>query len=91
MRCGEMLGPEEMERALRGRPLKWRRWHICAAALLNNAFLSSMKRKNNNYRQMFMLLTANRLASKCVVTGDVTQIDCPAKQTLRRRRSIAGI
>jgi hypothetical protein len=50
-----------------------------------------MKRKTLRTEQMFMLLTRIGLNSKCVVTGDVTQIDLPAEQALRGRGSIAGI
>jgi phosphate starvation-inducible PhoH-like protein len=47
---------------------------------LSNAFVILDEAQNTTTEQMFMLLTRIGLNSKCVVTGDVTQIDLPANK-----------
>jgi len=47
---------------------------------LNNAFVILDEAQNTTTEQMFMLLTRIGPRSKCVITGDVTQIDLPGKQ-----------
>ena len=49
---------------------------------LSNAFVILDEAQNTTTEQMFMLLTRIGPNSKCVVTGDVTQIDLAAEQTL---------
>ena len=45
---------------------------------LNNAFVILDEAQNSTSEQMLMLLTRLGFDSKCVVTGDVTQVDLPA-------------
>jgi len=47
---------------------------------LNNAFVILDEAQNATTEQMFMLLTRIGMNSRCVVTGDVTQIDLPANK-----------
>jgi phosphate starvation-inducible PhoH-like protein len=44
---------------------------------LNNAFVILDEAQNTTAEQMFMFLTRLGMESKCVVTGDYTQIDLP--------------
>ena len=44
---------------------------------LSNAFVILDEAQNTTAEQMFMFLTRLGLDSKCVVTGDYTQIDLP--------------
>ncbi|HEY4285205.1 MAG TPA: PhoH family protein, partial [Chthoniobacterales bacterium] len=44
---------------------------------LSNAFVILDEAQNTTTEQMFMLLTRMGPNSKCVVTGDVTQVDLP--------------
>jgi len=59
-----MLEPEEMEAGDCAADMKWRRWHICAARTLNNAFVILDEAQNTTTEQMFMLLTRIGLHSR---------------------------
>lgn len=48
---------------------------------LNNAFLILDEAQNATSMQMKMFLTRLGINSKCIITGDITQIDLPSKQT----------
>lgn len=48
---------------------------------LNNAFLILDEAQNATAMQMKMFLTRLGINSKCIITGDITQIDLPSKQT----------
>jgi len=64
---------------------------------LSNAFVILDEAQNTTTEQMFMLLTRIGLNSKCVVTGDVTQIDLPANkrsgvlEALQALKNVPGI
>src|SRR5947199_113638 len=64
---------------------------------LNNALVILDEAQNTASEQMFMLLTRIGLNSKCVVTGDVTQIDLPANkrsgvlEALQALKNVSGI
>jgi len=64
---------------------------------LSNAFVILDEAQNTTTEQMFMLLTRMGPNSKCVVTGDVTQIDLPPNkrsglvEALQALKSTAGI
>jgi phosphate starvation-inducible PhoH-like protein len=47
---------------------------------LNNAFVILDEAQNTTTEQMFMFLTRLGMDSKCVVTGDHTQIDLPSNK-----------
>jgi phosphate starvation-inducible PhoH-like protein len=74
---GDMLDPEEKQRHMdRGvievAPLAYMRGRT-----LNRAFIVLDEAQNTTTEQMFMFLTRLGPDSKCVVTGDQTQIDLP--------------
>jgi phosphate starvation-inducible PhoH-like protein len=48
---------------------------------LNNSFIILDEAQNTTPEQMLMFLTRMGFDSKCVVTGDLTQIDLPANKT----------
>jgi phosphate starvation-inducible PhoH-like protein len=64
---------------------------------LSNAFVILDEAQNTTTEQMFMLLTRIGPNSKCVVTGDVTQIDLPSNkrsglvEALQALKSVPGI
>lgn len=64
---------------------------------LNNAFIILDEAQNSTTEQMFMFLTRLGFNSKCVVTGDPTQIDLPSErqsgliEASHALRSIKGI
>jgi phosphate starvation-inducible PhoH-like protein len=47
---------------------------------LNNAFVILDEAQNTTFMQMKMFLTRLGMNSKCVITGDVTQIDLPSQK-----------
>jgi phosphate starvation-inducible PhoH-like protein len=77
----DMLESEEIQRYMdRGvieiAPLAYMRGRT-----LNHAFVILDEAQNTTTEQMFMFLTRLGAESKCVVTGDQTQIDLPPKKT----------
>jgi len=73
----DMLEPDEIQRAIdRGiieiAPLAYMRGRT-----LNKAFIILDEAQNTTTEQMFMFLTRIGIGSKCVITGDRTQIDLP--------------
>jgi phosphate starvation-inducible PhoH-like protein len=76
----DMLDPEEMERAMARQTIEVAPLAYMRGRTLNNAFVILDEAQNTTTEQMFMLLTRIGLNSKCVVTGDVTQIDLPANK-----------
>ncbi len=64
---------------------------------LSNAFVILDEAQNTTTEQMFMLLTRIGPNSKCVVTGDVTQIDLPSNkrsglvEALQALKTVPGI
>src|SRR5437016_11260488 len=93
----DMLDAEEIEKSFdRGvieiAPLAYMRGRT-----LSNAFIILDEAQNTTTEQMFMLLTRMGPNSKCVVTGDVTQIDLPANkrsglvEALQALKNVPGI
>jgi phosphate starvation-inducible PhoH-like protein len=77
----DMLEPEEIQRYMdRGvieiAPLAYMRGRT-----LNHAFVILDEAQNTTTEQMFMFLTRLGSDSRCVVTGDQTQIDLPPRKT----------
>lgn len=78
----DMLTPDEIEHyqekgVIEVAPLAYMRGRT-----LNNAFVVLDEAQNTTQEQMFMFLTRLGFNSKCVVTGDITQVDLPhAKQS----------
>ncbi len=76
----DMMPPEEIERNMdRGvievAPLAYMRGRT-----LNHAFVILDEAQNTTPEQMLMFLTRLGFDSKCVITGDLTQIDLPANK-----------
>src|SRR5437899_11305689 len=93
----DMLEAEEMERAIARRIIEVAPLAYMRGRTLNNAFVILDEAQNTTTEQMFMLLTRIGLNSKCVVTGDVTQIDLPANkrygvvEALQALKTVPGI
>lgn len=93
----EMMDGEEMERALAREVIEIAPLAYMRGRTLNNAFVILDEAQNATTEQMFMLLTRMGLHSKCVVTGDVTQIDLPANkrsglvEALHALKDVSGI
>ena len=93
----EMLEPDEMERAIARQMIEVAPLAYMRGRTLSNAFVILDEAQNTTTEQMFMLLTRIGLNSKCVVTGDVTQIDLPANkrsgvvEALQALKNVPGI
>jgi phosphate starvation-inducible protein PhoH and related proteins len=73
----DMLEPEEIERLVSRQTIEIAPLAYMRGRTLSNAFVILDEAQNTTTEQMFMLLTRIGPKSKCVVTGDVTQIDLP--------------
>src|SRR6202022_1027701 len=75
----DMLEPEEIERSLARQTIEVAPLAYSRGRPLNHAFVILDEAQNTTTEHMFMLLTRIGPNSKCVITGDVTQIDLPTK------------
>ena len=72
-----MLEPEEIERLMSRQTIEVAPLAYMRGRTLSNAFVILDEAQNTTTEQMFMLLTRIGPNSKCVVTGDITQVDLP--------------
>src|SRR6476469_3610384 len=93
----DMLEPEEIERLMSRQTIEIAPLAYMRGRTLSNAFVILDEAQNTTTEQMFMLLTRIGPNSKCVVTGDVTQIDLPADkrsglvEALQALKAVPGI
>src|SRR5438309_5335201 len=93
----DMLEPEEIERLLARQTIEIAPLAYMRGRTLNHAFVILDEAQNTTTEQMFMLLTRIGPNSKCVITGDVTQIDLPGNkrsgvvEALQALKTIPGI
>jgi phosphate starvation-inducible PhoH-like protein len=73
----DMLETEEMERLIARQTIEIAPLAYMRGRTLGDAFVILDEAQNTTTEQMFMFLTRMGPHSKCVVTGDVTQIDLP--------------
>jgi len=93
----DMLEPEEIERSIARQTIEVAPLAYMRGRTLNNAFVILDEAQNTTTEQMFMLLTRIGPRSKCVITGDVTQIYLPANkrsgvvEALQALKNVPGI
>lgn len=93
----DMLDPEEIERAMARQTIEVAPLAYMRGRTLGNAFVILDEAQNTTTEQMFMLLTRIGQGSKCVVTGDVTQVDLPTNkrsglvEALQALKNVPGI
>ena len=93
----DMMDPEEIERAMARQTIEVAPLAYMRGRTLGNAFVILDEAQNTTTEQMFMLLTRIGPGSKCVVTGDVTQIDLPTNkrsglvEALQALKNVQGI
>jgi phosphate starvation-inducible PhoH-like protein len=93
----DMLEPEEVERLVARQTIEIAPLAYMRGRTLHNAFVILDEAQNTTTEQMFMLLTRIGPSSKCVVTGDVTQIDLPTNkrsgmlEALQALKNVPGI
>lgn len=73
----DMLEPEEIQRAIERGVIEIAPLAYMRGRTLNKAFIILDEAQNTTAEQMFMFLTRIGIGSKCVITGDRTQIDLP--------------
>jgi phosphate starvation-inducible PhoH-like protein len=93
----DMLDAEEIERSVARQTIEVAPLAYMRGRTLSNAFVILDEAQNTTTEQMFMLLTRMGPNSKCVVTGDVTQIDLPSNkrsglvEALQALKNVNGI
>lgn len=93
----DMLDLDEIERLVGRQTIEIAPLAYMRGRTLSNAFVILDEAQNTTTEQMFMLLTRIGANSKCVVTGDVTQIDLPSNkrsglvEALQALKTVAGI
>ena len=94
----DLMGFERVTKAFERNALEIAPLAFMRGRTLNNAFVILDEAQNTTPEQMKMFLTRIGFGSKCVVTGDVSQIDLPkgqlsglieAEQVLKRVKGIA--
>src|SRR5204863_5273465 len=76
----DMIEAEEMQRYLERGVIEVAPLAYMRGRTLNRAFVVLDEAQNTTTEQMFMFLTRLGSESKCVITGDVTQIDLPSNK-----------
>jgi phosphate starvation-inducible protein PhoH and related proteins len=76
----DMLEPEEMQRYLERNIIEIAPLAYMRGRTLSRAFVVLDEAQNTTTEQMFMFLTRLGMDSKCVITGDQTQIDLPSNK-----------
>jgi phosphate starvation-inducible PhoH-like protein len=93
----DMLEPDEIERLVARQTIEIAPLAYMRGRTLGNAFVILDEAQNTTTEQMFMLLTRIGSNSKCVVTGDVTQVDLPPNkrsglvEALQALKNVPGI
>ena len=94
----DLMGADKVARAFEKGSIEIAPLAFMLGRTLNNAFVILDEAQNTTPEQMKMFLTRIGFGSKCVITGDVSQIDLPrgqmsglidAERVLRRVRGIA--
>lgn len=74
----DMMKPDEIERHIERGVIEVAPLAYMRGRTLNHAFVILDEAQNTTQEQMLMLLTRLGFDSKCVVTGDLTQVDLPS-------------
>ena len=93
----DMIDAEEMQRLMERGVIEIAPLAYMRGRTLNHAFVVLDEAQNTTMEQMFMFLTRLGTESKCVITGDQTQIDLPTNkrsgliEALQALRGVEGI
>lgn len=90
----DMLPAEDVERYRKREIIEIAPLAYMRGRSLDHAFIILDEAQNTTSEQMFMFLTRLGFDSKCIVTGDTTQIDLPERQEsglLEAKRLLNGI
>ncbi len=89
-----MMEPEELQRHTEKGTIEIAPLAYMRGRTLNHAFIILDEAQNTTSDQMFMFLTRLGEQSRCVVTGDITQVDLPSHKRsglTEAERTLAGI
>jgi phosphate starvation-inducible PhoH-like protein len=93
----DMLEPEELQRCMERNIIEIAPLAYMRGRTLARSFVVLDESQNTTTEQMFMFLTRLGLDSKCVITGDQTQIDLPSNrrsglvEALQALRQVSGV
>lgn len=93
----DMLEPEELQRCMEKNIIEIAPLAYMRGRTLARSFVVLDESQNTTTEQMFMFLTRLGLDSKCVITGDQTQIDLPSNrrsglvEALQALRQVPGV
>ncbi len=76
----DMLPPKKLEEYLKDGIIQIAPLAFMRGRTLNNAFVILDEAQNTTIPQLKMFLTRMGINTKCLITGDITQIDLPPKQ-----------
>jgi phosphate starvation-inducible PhoH-like protein len=77
----DMMSPEEIEQHMERGVIEVAPLAYMRGRTLNHAFVILDEAQNTSEEQMLMFLTRLGFDSKCVITGDLTQIDLPPRKS----------
>jgi len=77
----DMLGPEKVNRLLERSTIELAPLAYMRGRTLNDSFIILDEAQNTTAEQMKMFLTRIGFGTSAVITGDITQVDLPVKQT----------
>jgi phosphate starvation-inducible PhoH-like protein len=90
----DMMGPDRIERCTERGVIEVAPLAYMRGRTLNHAFVILDEAQNTTPEQMLMFLTRLGFDSKCVITGDLTQVDLPAHKSsglLEARRTLRNV
>lgn len=90
----DMMPPDEIERNMSRGVIEVAPLAYMRGRTLNHAFVILDEAQNTTPEQMLMFLTRLGFDSKCVITGDLTQVDLPPPKTsglLEAKRTLARV
>jgi phosphate starvation-inducible PhoH-like protein len=90
----DMMNPERIERCTERGVIEVAPLAYMRGRTLNHAFVILDEAQNTTPEQMLMFLTRLGFDSKCVITGDLTQVDLPAHKSsglLEARRTLRNV
>lgn len=87
----DLLDPEELQKLIDRHVIEIAPLAYMRGRTLSNSFVILDEAQNTTAEQMFMFLTRLGVGSRCVVTGDVTQIDLPKNKLSGLVEAIAAL
>jgi phosphate starvation-inducible PhoH-like protein len=87
----DLLEPDELQKTIDRHAIEIAPLAYMRGRTLSNAFVILDEAQNATTEQMFMFLTRLGVSSRCVVTGDITQIDLPRNKLSGLVEAVAAL